>query len=342
MRTVTVLLAFSLIGPIEGANVQPPVADPQAPIETKQPVGSLGQLPSRLRSGAVVWVLTASGERVVGTFARATDESLFVAVGEHAREIPASSVQQVVIQRGANRLVRGLVIGAPLGAFFGTSPCYRVEGNSGCTAGVLVGTAIGAGIGGLVGWHKWRPVLVFPASSRLPARAAETRAPASETRGTGAQVSLGVVASRVRPFETISVHTVGTQELVGRFSAASDASLTMEINGQLREIPATDIQQIRRHAGRRAGKGALIGLIGGGGIGLITAAASDSSDWSVGGRMLFGGLVVGGAGAMWGAVIGAFVPNRPVVYQAGSPRVAIGPVLDSGRRGVAVSVNLSQ
>jgi hypothetical protein len=62
-------------------------------------------------------------------------------------------------------------------------------------------------------------------------------------------VSLGALSARVKPFEKIYVRTASGEEIAGTFSRASDASLTMEVHGQTREIPTSEVRQVSRRGG---------------------------------------------------------------------------------------------
>jgi hypothetical protein len=59
---------------------------------------------------------------------------------------------------------------------------------------------------------------------------------------------------------------------------------------------------------------------------------------SDGDKAVFGTIVGGGTGALWGTLIGAFVHARPVVYQAQTPKAAVSPTLGPGRGEVTLSV----
>ena len=97
-----------------------------APV-SQAPLDSLGTLWSRVRPGDSIYVRETSGEDFVGTFSRASESSLTMAVNGQSREIPAVSVQHVVRRRGGNHVRRGLLIGASIGALLGTRGCYRVD-----------------------------------------------------------------------------------------------------------------------------------------------------------------------------------------------------------------------
>jgi len=149
--------------------------------------------------------------------------------------------------------------------------------------------------------------------------------PPTEARGQAGQgdaaiaTSVDGLSSRLRPADRIYVLTTGGEEVEGRFTRASETTLTLEIDGRLRDLPAPDVQQVRRRGGRRIGRGAWVGFLIGAGGGLAAAAASGSgSDWSFGERAALAVFGFGGMGAEVGAVVGIFVHDRPVVYQKAS------------------------
>jgi hypothetical protein len=160
------------------------------------------------------------------------------------------------------------------------------------------------------------------------AEASDSQAPVS---------SLGALSSRVKPSDTIYVRRMSGEEIAGRFSRASDASLTIEIDGQTREIPVSDVQQVLRR-GNRVKQGMLFGFLTGAAVGVGAMAGSDSkSDFSSGDKIFLGIVAGGGAGLIWGAIIGAFLHQRPVVYRAAAPTVRLMPAFAPGRAGVMLA-----
>jgi hypothetical protein len=256
-----------------------PGALAQAALGAQAPVASLSTLSPRIRPGDRLSVRLTSGEEIVGTFSRASASSLTMVVDGQSREIPADAVQQVVPQRGRNRLMLGLLIGAPLGAYAGSSNCYRVDTSSyrpgtgpppSCGASVLAGVAIGAGVGALIGSRVWRPTLVNSTPPHAPAAQGGAAVEAPTPVGAPASVdtrapvaSLGALSSRVLPFEKIYVRTASGTEIVGNFSRASEAALTVDVDGHTREIPAGDVQQVWRRGANRIRKGMLLGFLTG-------------------------------------------------------------------------------
>lgn len=152
--------------------------------------------------------------------------------------------------------------------------------------------------------------------------------------------SLGALASHLTPSDKIYVRTMSGEEIAGRFSRASDASLRLELDGQTREIPAIDVQQVWRRGGNRVKRGMWVGFIAGAAIADIGLVASRDaeSEYSVWDTLFLGTIAGGGAGLIWGAVIGAFVHERPIVYRAAAPTVRVMPAFAPGRAGAVLAV----
>ena len=182
-----------------------------------------------------------------------------------------------------------------------------------------------------------------------PLGAQEIPQPQSEARGSfgpSAHVddftppvrSLGALSSQVKPTNRIYIRKTGGEEISGRFLSASEVSLTLEIEGQAREIPASEVQQVTKRGGNRVRKGMAFGFLAGAAVGASARAASgsDSSDNSVGDRIGFGILFGGPTGLVWGGIIGAFFHERPVVYLAPVPTLRLTPVFSPGSAGVVL------
>src|SRR5688572_9011272 len=84
----------------------------------------------------------------------------------------------------------------------------------------------------------------------LPLAAQELPQPESEARGSSGPSShgddstppvgsLAALSSRVKPTNRLYVRKTNGEEISGRFLAASEISLTLEIEGQAREISAS-------------------------------------------------------------------------------------------------------
>jgi hypothetical protein len=130
-------------------------------------------------------------------------------------------------------------------------------------------------------------------------------------------VSLGALSTRVKNGEKIYVRQRDGEEIVGRFSRASENSLTLEIDGQTREISATDVREVRQRGRSRVRKGMLYGAVIGGAVGLIATAGSENQPggWSRRDRFIGNGTLAALAGLIDGAIVGAFIHERTVVYR---------------------------
>jgi hypothetical protein len=160
---------------------------------------------------------------------------------------------------------------------------------------------------------------------------------AAQTEGT--ITSLGALSSRVDPTDRIYVRKTNGEEIVGRFSHASQMSLTLNVDGRMRDIPGADVQQVWQRGASRAKRGMSFGFLAGAAIAdiaVLTASSSDS-DWSTGERIFFGTLAGGGAGLFWGGLIGAFIHERNVVYLRAAARVRVLPLLAPDRVSVMLA-----
>jgi len=317
---------------------------------------SFAALAARVQAGDTVSVRLTSGEAVAGTFVRASAVSLTLTAAGQAREFMENEVQQVVRARGANRLRRGVLIGVPLGASVGSrSGCFRVD-TSGympgtdppapCGAFVAAGMAAGGGLGALIGRRVTRPAVVYsaPAAPPVPAEREGISVPPSVAPGppaasTRSVPSLSSLSTRVIPFQTIYVRTRNGEDVAGAFSNASDERLRMEVGGRTWEIAAADVREVRLRGGNRAKRGGLIGLGAGAAIAgvMIAAGSRQSSDReaSIAAVVAIGGA---GVGAAWGAIIGAFVHERPLVYRSVTPSVRVTPMVAPQHVGMLASV----
>ena len=294
-----------------------------------------------------------SGEDIVGTFSRASASSLTVTVGGQSQEIPANDSttggpapgrkqsharsadwranwrplrEQQLLSRGyfflptwdgAPAFVRRVGLGGR---------CYRRWGRS---AHRLEGLATCAGVPHTAVVHRRRRARrCRRTDSRRCTGAVDTRAPVA---------SLGALSSRVLPFETIYVRRASGDEIAGNFSRASEAVA----DGGSRRTHA-------RHPGKRratgvaarrepGSQGMLFGFLTGAAVTNIATFIQFGSAFGRGG-ILPATVVGGGAGLMWGALIGAFVHERPLVYRAAAPTVRVMPVLTPDRIGVMGSV----
>jgi hypothetical protein len=110
----------------------------------------------------------------------------------------------------------------------------------------------------------------------------------------------------------------------GRVVRISATSIDLLVNDGSREWAASDVARMtQRH--RHAGRGALIGLTVGVGVGALVVvtdpycSAHANSDWCGPGAVLFLGAFLGGIGGGAAAAIGAAIRTERVLYAAPSP-----------------------
>ena len=331
----TVLVLSSLC-----ASPTPAVAQVHGSPQQPNLPAALGE---RVKPGDLIAVRLTTGEDVVGAFSGASSSSVTLTTMAEgvARRIPAEAVREIVLRRGGNRLKRGIAIGVPLGAWFGTAGCYQVETpgrpdtGSSCGASVLAGAAIVGGVGALIGRRVWHPAVLYSAGP----------APSTDATGQSAEApvpvpSLSALATRLQPFDTVYARGPDRRETVGHFVSASDASLRLEIDGQMREIPASELQEVASRGGTRVRVHLLRGFLVGAAVGSVVLLLSDdySDEWTPGAALFLGAIGGGAIGLQVGAVIGAFDHERRVVYRRAGPLVRVAPMLGPDRRGAMMSI----
>jgi hypothetical protein len=161
----------------------------------------------------------------------------------------------------------------------------------------------------------------------------------------------GQIEARVGPGTEVMVETIDGRKIQGRLRSVSEAGLLFDKVGAP-PIPTEDIRTVSRRSGRRPVlKGLVVGLAAGAGLGLAVMVSDRAQHQRCTPDELFCGVSFGPSaeaiagvftvlGAGVGAGVGALIPApMKVVYRASSPpRVSIGPIITSVRRGVALSV----
>ena len=156
-----------------------PGVAPANAIRQGAPVESLGELWTRVRQGDTVRVLARSGDKITGTFVRASAGSMFVLVASQLRELPASEVRRVA--RRGNQYRRGALAGAALLGLSAAINACASSGGNGCSSGDVLfaaaffgssGALWGAGIGALIPKHAVVLESGTPATARVNPRVA--------------------------------------------------------------------------------------------------------------------------------------------------------------------------
>ena len=162
---------------------RPAAAGPAAASEPPhQGTASLGRLWEQVKPGDPVSLDTVDGRRLEGRFNRASDAVLAVATDTGVQEFPATDVRRLARKSGGTHGRRGVLIGVPLGALFGSGACYRLDtfmhpADSGmsCGAAVAIGAAAGGAVGFTVGRTVWRRTVVYEAPDTTAFGGADAR-----------------------------------------------------------------------------------------------------------------------------------------------------------------------
>ena len=151
--------------------------------------------------------------------------------------------------------------------------------------------------------------------------------------------------TRLKPGDTVWVTDAQGREVKGKIRELTPSSLMLD-KGDGQTLQAADVARITQRQGHKIGKGALWGLLIGGAAGAIwgVAAVQDCSDcWPAGGAAAAGAGIWGGVGAGIGALLGATMPGKElVVYPSPAAGRTMGfslaPVITPRTKGVVVAL----
>ncbi len=145
-------------------------------ILAQQPAGRFGELQSILRIGDAVRVTDSRGETVHGRVAGVSATSISVTVDGRQRDLPEATIREVG-RRRPDLWWNGVLIGTAIGAGVGAVTKERNCGSTDCGEGGLVdpglyvfGAVIGAGTGALVDHFIRKFDTVFANSPTASAR----------------------------------------------------------------------------------------------------------------------------------------------------------------------------
>lgn len=135
------------------------------------------------------------------------------------------------------------------------------------------------------------------------------------------------IAGKLKSGDTVYLLDGASREITGVFGKLSDSTMTLMVNGELRDFALSDVRQVTRRGGDPLWNGILVGaLIGGVGSGV----ASQNPALGISGAIIYGGA---------GAVIDKLVEGRVVVYRAaGLKAVSVAPLVSGDRRGVQIAL----
>jgi hypothetical protein len=125
------------------------------------------------------------------------------------------------------------------------------------------------------------------------------------------QESLLAPGDRIR----VTAPSLGVEQLVCALSAFSPDSVVVEDRGTLLSLPLASVTKLEVYRGQqsRAGKGAVTGLLVGGGVGALFGLIAAGAEGAETGYVLGGALIFAGLGGGVGALVGAGVGQRRLV-----------------------------
>ena len=145
--------------------------------------------------------------------------------------------------------------------------------------------------------------------------------------------------ARLKSGDRVFVTDGAGQQTVGVFAKVSDSTLSLLVEGQIRELPATEVREIARQ-----GDSLLNGFLIGAGIGAVLEAAAFAECDEVFEECLHpaaaaavGGVVFGGIGAL----IDHFIKGRTTVFRVKRTALRFRPDVSIAQNGAKVSIALS-
>ena len=156
--------------------------------------------------------------------------------------------------------------------------------------------------------------MVLVLAAVLPAHAAAQPSPAE------------AIGEKLRTGDTVYVLDTASREITGVYGQISAESIRLMVNGDLRDIPFSDVRKLTRRGRDSVWNGTLIGAITGG----LFNGVLQGPRYAIGGAILWGAI---------GAAIDKAVDGRVVLYRApGATSIAVGPLVTDSGRGVRVAV----
>jgi hypothetical protein len=144
---------------------------------------------------------------------------------------------------------------------------------------------------------------------------------------------------RVKSGDRVFVKDGSGEETAGVFAKVSDSTLSLSVDGQLRDIPVADVREIARR-----GDSPMNGFLIGAGVGAVLEAVAfvgcDEAHEEClhpAAAAAIGVVVFGGVGAL----IDHFIKGRTVVFRVKSTALQLQPGLSVGQGQVRASLALS-
>jgi len=277
-----------------------------------------------LKPDDTVYVVGRSSGETRGSQASVSGPQLTVTT--ESGQQPMRSTEIAWIEKRGDAVWNGAFVGAGAAAILvagaaGSScsdDCASVVG-----AGAAYGAGIGAGIGALIDWLHPGRTLVY--GTRPPSVHAMRAEPPVD--------SIGLLWSRVRPGDAVSVRRSSGDAIAGRFVRATNSTLVIDSGGQQLQTEGQEIVSVTRK-GSQLGRGVVIGPAV---VAALTMTAALSNGSSAGETAFAAGVGAIG-GLVWGALIGRVVPRRIAAFVHPAGTVRAEPILAPGQRGIRFTV----
>jgi hypothetical protein len=123
---------------------------------------------------------------------------------------------------------------------------------------------------------------------------------------------------QLNPGQKIVVVQRDRKSFTGSFAGVSNDSVSLNAREGSKTVARANVLRVSRHGGKRS-RNALIGAAIGGGAGLAVGATVPGCKQNTFGFCLSKGVVaaiLGGTGAVVGAIVGVLIPGNTVVYRA--------------------------
>ena len=297
------------------------------------PDSAFTKLNQRISTADTVFVTTRDAGEIRGRYVRLSADAIVIATEQGERTIPFDDVGW--IEKRGDPLWNGALIGA--GIFgFSMMGAAGASCSPSCSSqvpeGLAFGAAIGAAIGALIDRLTPGRTLLYGKRAKESHGVSVPTPPAMPSESSGSLASLW---RQVAPGDRITVRTTSEGEIEGRFERASASSVTVAVGHDLREIPGSDVAEVRRYrGGTHLKKGLWIGIP----VGALSGANACYGDlhappgqYSDTGVPCGVGVLLGAAaGGAAGALIGGMTWGSSVVYR-------VAPIASPHRVGVIAS-----
>lgn len=133
-----------------------------------------------------------------------------------------------------------------------------------------------------------------------------------------AQTSSWENLGQLTPGQKIVVVQKDRKSWTGTFAGVSNEAVSLNAREGSKAVARAEVMRVSRHGGKRS-RNALIGAAIGGGAGIAVGATVPGCKQNTFGFCLSKGVVaavLGGTGAVVGAIVGVLIPGTTVVYRA--------------------------